>query len=350
MATLSGVNTRAAIAISEAADTWGTAEAVDERIVFESLTFNENVNVLMTSGIGSGGQMSDNAARGAVAVSGSLTMKAGYNNGFTRLLAAFMGASAGSEQNAGQSDYLHVITSDPVIAKHWITLAIESSSTTVLEFPSMAITGLTLNFTPMDYIEATFDFIADRLVTTSPTNNNSAVGATAITDSEVALFQDADELLINAQGGAGLASPGDRLVTTGVIFTMQKNLEFITEAKGSAGNGIPVFSDKATAQLSVSLKSNADNTYWLAAQNATEYKASTKAEGTQIGTGDNKKIEILIPRMMLIETPDMSFSSPGTMPVTLNFECLEAASNPTGMSDTTPYFEVTNAQSADYTA
>lgn len=350
MATISGVNTRAAIGISESADTWGTAEAVDERIVFESLTFNENVNTLMTSGIGSGGQFSDNAKRGAVSVSGSLTMKAGFDNGFTKLMAAFMGASSGSEQTSSQGDYLHVITSNATAAAYWITLAVESSSTTVLEFPSMAITGVTLNFKPMDYVEATFDFIADRLVTTSPTNNNAAIGATTVTDSEYACYMDSDEFLINAQASGALTTSTHRLNTTGVVFTLQKNLEFIIEAKGSSGNGTPVFSDKATGRVSVALKANADNTYWTAAQAATEYKCSTKAEGTQIGSGDNKKIEALIPRMILIETPDMSLSSPGTNPVTLNFEILEAASNPTGMSDTTPYIEVTNEQSSDYTA
>ena len=351
MAAILGINSSIGIAISAAADSWGTAKTVTEKLVVESLTFNENVTKLQTAGIGSGGLMSDNLQRGAISVSGQIQMKVGYGNGFPLILAQFMGTSGTpSEQNAGEGDYLHTMTMNSTLNNVFLTIAAETSSTTVVEFPSVAITNISIvaDSAP-NYVNATIDFLASEAITSSPTNNNAALDALTQTDTELALIDPADSFQINAQGGGAL-SGSDKLNITSYTLNLTRVQEFVNEIKGASGNGEPIQTDKITGTLEVNLKQLDDNTYLTAAQSSTEYKSLLSFDGTQIGAGDNKSYSLLVPRMVLAETPSFGWNSPGLNGYGLVFDIIEADSNPTGMSDTTPYATVTNERTTAYVA
>lgn len=349
MAAILGINSSIGIAISQTGDTWGTAEAVAEKLVVESLTWDENPNKLQSAGIGSGGLMSDNIQRGAISVSGQISGIVGYDNGFPLILAQFLGTSGTpSEQNGGEGDYLHTMTMNSTLNNVFLTIAAETSSTTVVEFPSVAITNLTISAgSPPDFVRYTADFLASEAVVTSPTNNNAAVDALTQTDSELALIDPADGFWMNAQAGGGL-SGSNKVNITSYELTLTRPQEFVPEIKGAAGNGAPIQTDKITGSLTVQMKQLDDNTYLLAAQSSTEYKSLLSFDGTQVGAGDNKEIFLYLPRMVLVETPSYDLSSAGLNPQSLTFDLIEAASNPTGMSDTTPYAAVLNETSSAY--
>ena len=351
MAAILGINSSIGIAISAVADSWGTAKTVTEKLVVESLTFDENAETLQSNGIGSGGLMSDNLQRGAISVSGQIQMRVGYGNGFPLILAQFMGTSGTpTEQNAGQADYLHTMTMNTTLKNTFLTIAAETSSTTVVEFPSVAITNISIvaDAAP-NYVNATIDFLASEAITSSPTNNNATIDALSQTDTELSLIDPADSFQINAQGGGAL-SGSDKLNITSYTLNLARVQEFAKEIRGAAGNGAPIQTDKITGSLEINLKQLDDNTYLTAAQSSTEYKSLLSFDGTQIGTGDNKNYALYIPRMVLTQTPSYGLSSAGLNGYGIAFDIIEAAANPTGMSDTTPYSTVTNGRSTAYVA
>ena len=348
MPALLGVNANIGIALSQIADTYGVAEAVTEKLVVESITWNENVTKLQSAGIGSGGKFTDNLARGTTAGTVTITGLCGYNNGFPLLLAQFLGtAGAPTEQNNPEGDWLHEITFNSSVNRTFLTVAIESSSTTVIEFPSVTVNSLTVTGTPGDYLRYTAECNFDELVDTSPTNNNAAIQALTQTDTELAVCAFEETFQINAQGGVAL-SGSDNLAITSFELNMAQPQSFKPEIKGSAGNSVPTSDDKATGTLTVQLKEHDDNTYETAAQAATEYKSALNVQGTQIGSGDNKTIELLCPRLILLDTPDFGLANPGNNPQTLVFDIADASANPTGMTDTTPYANITNEQTTAY--
>jgi hypothetical protein len=351
MAAILGINSSIGIAISAVSDSWGTAKSVTEKLVVESMSWNENPEKLESAGIGSGGLMSDNMQRGAISVSGQIQMRVGYGNGFPLILAQFLGTSGTpSEQNVGEGDYLHTMTMNSTLNNVFLTIAVETSSTTVVEFPSVAVTQIQISAdSAPNYVNATIDFLASEAKTSGVTNNNAALDALTLTDTELSLIDPADSFQINAQAGGAL-SGSDKLDITSYSLTLNRPQEFAREIRGASGNGEPIQTDKVTGSLAINLKQLDDNTYLTAAQSSTEYKCLLSFDGSQIASGDNKSFTFYVPRMMLIETPSYELSSPGLNGYGINFDILEAASNPTGMGDTTPYNELTNTRTTAYVA
>lgn len=348
MASLLGTGTSIGIALSQAADTYGVAEAVTEQLVVESIDWNENATKLQSAGIGSGGIFSDNMERGLTAGTINISGLVGYNNGFPLILAQMLGTSgAPVEQNVGEADYLHTVTYANAINANFLTIAIESSSTTVIEFPSVTIDSLTITATPGGFMSYTATGYFDELIDSSPTNNNAAIQAVSLGDSELVNVELQEEFLLNLNAGGALASPGDRVCITSLDLSMSRPQGFVAEICGTSGNTVPVASDKATGTLTVGLKDHADNTYETAAITggaAAQFKGSLDVQGTQIGAGDNKTMKFLLPLLVLIDTPGFGLSSPGQNPSTLVFDIVEDDANPTGLSDTTPYAEITNGR------
>lgn len=351
MAEILGINSSIGIDLSALAATWGTAEAVTEKLIVESLTWSENPQKLTSAGIGSGGLMSDNVTRGAFSVSGQIQMRLGYGNGFPLILAQFLGTSGTpSETTGAQGDYDHTMTMSSTLNGNFLTIAAETSSTTVAEFPSVAITQIVITAdSPPNYVTATIDFLASEVLYTGATNSNATIDGLSQISTELTLADPADSFNINAQAG-GAVSGSDKLNVTSYALTLARPQEFVNELKGAAGNGSPIQTDKITGSLAVNLKQLDDNTYLLAAQSSTEYKSELLVDGDQIAAGVNASYEFHLPRMVLVDTPSFGLSSPGLNSYGLNFDLVEASANPTGMSDTTPYANVINERTTAYVA
>ena len=349
MAAIAGMQTNA---IYQIAGTFGTATAggAGDKLKAE-ITPNFNVDTLTPRQIGSGVHMIQTATRGNYKPSLSLAMDGGYRNTMDSQIAQFLGTSGTpTEQTGGQGDYKHTITFNTSINAKYGTLAYETSSTTVLEYPSCATRSLSLNVSDAPGIlEFTSELIAHNAVLSTAVNTNAVVAAATATDVEVTAFAFDDTFRINTSSGGALAG-GDQYNITGYNLTLTRPQDFIGEIKAAAGNGAPIPTGLFEGTLQVTVKELADHTYFTYWTNETPLKCRLDIQGTQIGTGVNKAVTIYIPKMILVQEPQYALTSDGVNALTLNFQIVAATANPTGMSSTYPYFEIINGLSTSLLA
>lgn len=343
MASIDGKRTKIGFA---KVTTYGTAVAATKLIACSSFNQSASAPVLQGDNVGINYEMLEDVEVGAQDYRLSWSMNAGYLTNFDILVAFFMGTSgAPTEVTASQGDYKHTITLNTNPNAYYLTFAAQVTSTEVIEWPSVTIDSLTLTYAVENYVKADFTAIANLRKLDSSTNTTGAgVGAGVVPTLDQAVFKIEDSFLINSQSGGALSS-GDRVNITNAVLTLQRPLRVIHEAKGSVGNAEPGLDNYFRAFLTITLKDMAALTYFTARGAGTEYKSELAVDGAQIGTGTNKTIKWKLPRMKIVEDPQYNIGGPFLNPHTITFECLQATSNPTGMSSTYPYFEITNTRS-----
>lgn len=347
MASISGMETKIGFVISS---TWGTEVACTKLIGLESFSQSLNPAELSHMPIGVNAKMARNAQQGAIAPAINFRAKMGYGNYLEYFIAQFMGTSgAPAEQTASQGDYKHTITYNTTLNSKLLTVAQVATSTGTLAWPSAAVTEMSIEAaSPPNWVFGDFALTANNRITNSAANTTGAgVGtATASTDGP-AVVDLADSFLCNTQAGGALSS-GDRVNITSYRLTLRRPQESVAEIKGSAGNGAPRATGPFEGELEITLKELADFT-WLSAV-GTNYKSKISWDGAQIGSGVNRSFSILLPSMTLIQDPEYNVTDLATNPLTLRWKLMEASANPTGMSSTTPYFEVINTTSTSLLA
>lgn len=341
MASISGSNASAAIQI---ATTWGTAVAagVGDKLIGE-IAFSANGTILESRAVGSGAYMRSEFTRGAYLPTATFTGDLGFRNNCDKIIAAFMGTSgAPAEQNVGESDYLHTITFNSVLNAKYLSLAFTDTASTSQEIPTAAVRSIGIKSTSVPgYVDFTAEFLGNSIVFPGSTNSYAVVVAATQTDSELVAADFSDAFRTNAQASGTLVG-GSLYSVTGFDFSMTRPQDIIPEIKGSAGLSAPVSSGVAEGSFNVTVKELADQAYYTIWNAETAQKASIDIQGTQIGAGDNKTFIIQLPRLLLVQEPQYSLSSDGINTLGLNFNIAVAAANPTGMTSTYPYFEITN--------
>jgi hypothetical protein len=300
--------------------------------------------------LGCGSPMLTDIKRGAETIPLNTSTTPRFNCVEMQMLADFMGdAVAGAEQNAGEGDYKHVIHHSAT--RRFGTIAAQASdsgSAKVLEFPSVYHKGVTIQPKGVPgYLMMDFDMLATDRILNSTTNTWSVVNAaTRTSGDQIEVLKDAD-VWINTEAGGALAS-GDKQNIKSFTLNLVRDLEPSNEITGSTTDSAPLDRGYMTGTLVLELAGLDDFTYMDYAENETALKCSLVFEGDQIASGDNKSFGIYIPRMKLIEDPQYNITNPGLNPHILTFEILKADANPTGMSYTLPYFELTNTFTGDY--
>lgn len=332
------------------ASTWGTATAAStgDKYIGE-LTWKNGAEVLKKRSQGSGKFMTSGFTRGAYKPTVVLTGDVYANSAFGKILAQFMGAdSVSAEQTASQADYIHTIT--VAAQSKYLSVAFESSDATVIEFPTCSVRSLTISTTSIPgYLQFTAELVANKVEFSTAVNTNAVLAAATIVDTEVFAPSDEDDFWLDTQASGSLAS-GDQFNLISYSLEMSRPQESVNEIKGSAGNGAPVVQDDFAASLTLgvaSLKNHA-----IIAHHVTEagLKSLFTIEGSQIGSGLNKALNIYVPRMQLIQEPDYGITNPGINPVTYKFDISAADSNPTGMTSQYPYLTLVNGLSTGYQA
>ena len=351
MVAKSGANSSAGLMVNASSVAWGaTAGSLGTGHSCQAAyTPSQSVSELTSSPIGTGNQMDVDSQAGAVEYGFSLAGESTFQSGLDIVMAQFFGTvAAPAEQNASEGDYMHRMTFNSTWNTNYCTYGIETSSTTTHEYATAACTSLSLSSSSVkSYLSWSASFVANDITLASPTNNNAALQACTIADDEKIVVSSTDEFWINAQAGGALSS-GDRLAITDYSIQLEKPQETAKEVKGADGNGEPVATGLLGATLTITLRANADNTYYTAWDAGTEYKCLFQSIGTTIASGDDKSLTVYTPRMKLINAPDFSNSDVGINPVTLTFKILAASANPTGMNSTLPYAEIVNERSAAY--
>lgn len=346
MATITGVDTYATFKVGS---THGTAVqgGSGDQLIFNSLSHSLNVTELSRVGLGSGQSFLNDAQAGATDPSLSVDMVPAYDNAAPVLVSTFMGTSGTpTEQNASEGDYLHTMTWSE--ASKFGTIAFETSTTEVIEYPSCYPTALTWTVeNPPNYTTLAMDFLANGRVISSTTNTNASLASVTETDSEEVVVQQVDVFAINAQGGGAL-SGSDAVDITSAVLNLTRPLGTVREIRGAAGNSAPIRNGQPAGTLTVQFADLDALTYFTAQAAGTEYKAYLSVEGTQIGAGDNKSMIAYLPRLKIIQDPEYNVTDPGNNPHSVVFMVLAATANPTGMSDNLPYFTFTNERSTAY--
>jgi hypothetical protein len=343
MAAKSGSNTSA---ICQIATTWGTAVAggAGDKLAAE-ITPNFNVTELTKREVGTGNNMVTSGTKGNIKPSLGITMDIGCRNTFDVMLAQFMGtAAAPSEVNVGQGDYKHTITYSTTLNGKYVTIAYESASATVHEFPTCAVRSVTIKSTTIPgYIEGNLELIADSVALSTSTNTNAVLAAaTEGTGNELFTADFVDYFWAATQSSGSLSSSNVREITS-FELTLTRPQELPNEMKGASGNSAPRSAGMGLeGSLKVNLIELVDHTWYTVWNAETVYKAKLGFEGSQIGSGANKALYAYLPGIMLLKEPNYALVSPGINAVSLDFKLTKAASNPTGMSSTYPYFELIN--------
>lgn len=343
MASLTGAQSKAGVKI---ATTWGTAVACGAgNSLAAEISPNFNVSEITARQIGSGNYMLNQATRGNVVPTVSVTADLGYRNNCDVLLAQMMGTSgAPTETTVGEGDYKHVITFNTSLNAKYVTLAFESSSSTVFEFPTCAVQSVGITSTSIPgYIDFNAELLAYGVNLSSSTNTNATLANCTFTEGvpELVAVDFSDNYQTNDASG-GAVSSGDQYNITSFDLQLSRPQEIIPEIKGSAGNSAPIATDLFDGTLAVNVKELANHAYYTIWEAETARKAKIVITGSQIGAGANKSFSIFLPKMLLVTEPQYALTDPGTNTLALNFRLLKAAANPTGMSNTYPYFEVVN--------
>lgn len=352
MAAISGSRTKAIIQTTSG---WGTATAGGAGdVLIAEPTVSTGTQTLTARQIGSGANMLTDVTRSGFFPTVSLVGDLGYRNNWDVILAAFFGtAPAPSETTVGQGDYKHVLSLNvSTLNPKYLSYAFTSTGSTTLEFPSCAVRSVGLKSTTIPgYVDASCELLANDMVLSSAVNTYAAVSAATSTESVVELVATNydDTYRANAQGGASLSS-GDQFNITSFDFSMSHPQESKAEIRGAAGVSAPVENSSYEGTFSVSVKELADHTYYTAWLAETAYKARLSIEGSQIGTGVNKRFTLLLPRLKQPEGPQYSPTDPGTNPVTMQFQILAATANPSGMSSFFPQIEIVNTLSTSLLA
>lgn len=349
MAIISGALTNAIVQVST---TWGTAVAggAGDKFIGE-ISHSLNETELTARAIGSGASMISGATRGSEKPTLTLTGDCHVQGAFGAILAQFMGTdTASAELTGGQADYRHTMTYNTTWNSKYLTVAYESSSTTVHEFPSCAVTSMTIR-TPSvpGYLEYSAELVANKIELSTAVNTNAVCAAATLTDTEILAQAFDDDFWYDTQASGSLAS-GDKSDITNYELTLTKPQESANEIKGTSGNGSPIATDLLSGTLTITKKGLLDHAFYSNFSAETAMKSLLTIEGSQIGSGSLKSLNVYLPRMQLISAPSYAVAAAGVNPVSYTFKLSKAASNPTGMSSTYPYFELINSLSTSYLA
>lgn len=344
MPSITGSQTKAGVKV---ATTWGTAVACGVGNAFAGeISPSYNVSEITSRQVGSGAYMLSNVTRGNIVPTVSLTADLGYRNNCDVILAQFMGtAPAPTEVTVGQADYKHVISFNTAINAKYLTLAFESSSATVMEFPTCAVQSIGIATTGVPgYLDFTAELLANTIQLSSSVNTNATLATCTFTEGtpELVAVDLEDKFQTNTQSGAAVGV-GDQYNITGFNLSLNRPQEIIAEIKGSSGNSAPIASDLFDGSFSIDVKELADHAMYTIWSAETARKAKILIEGTQIGTGTKKSVAIYLPRMVLVNEPSYALTDPGTNTLSMEFRLLKASTAPTGMTVSTyPYFEIVN--------
>lgn len=347
MAKQSGANSIAAAKISSG--TVGTAASVGTtgtRLDGFTITPAENGEELSVSPIGSGDGMQAAAQRVNVSPTVALSGPLRYDGPEIAMIAQFFGSERKASWAGGMSvsSFLH----NEVLNASYVTLAMQATSSEVMEFPSVAFRSLTLNFPqPAGYLTVDLDGLANEMKVSGTTNSYSNLESATVADEDRIVWEVGDEFWMNTQSGSALTS-SDRVNIQSGTITLDKPQSHSREAKGSSGNAAPVADGDYIlgATVSITLSALEAMTYFTAAQSGTEYKARFKKNSG--GSAGTKAFWVDFPKLKIITDVQWALQNAGDNPVTIEFKALVPSSTPSGMGSRFPMLCVVNAQPTRY--
>ena len=347
MAALDGANRVFGIKL---ATTLGTATAIGANDKVEGvITSSENAEALRDSPVGSGDSMANDIQRGAALPSASYSGTTRFAGANLVALSQLMGTASVSGPGPG-GFYHHSVTFNETANAKYLTIADLILTQSVLEHTTAVCTRAAFSTDNVPaYLALEQDFVSNSMTFQSSTNTSGTMASATIEDTDRVVVQYASVIRMNPASGGALASTANDIPITGLTFELMRPQEFVREIKGSTGLGAPRSASDVpfAGKLTVTFRSINDVNFILDHQSGKEFKCDFKVASSQ---SSNKFFEWSIPRMKIISSPSIESSNPGNNPLTIEFECLVAASNPTGMISTYPYFRIACSRSTGFLA
>ena len=199
------------------------------------------------------------------------------------------------------------------------------------------------------YIEARLTLRGNNVVDTSATNTDTQLAAITYASKGNFVNFIHGQFLLNAQSGAGLASPTDAIDISDFELNLERSVDAIHIL---GGNNIAQPKEgafpKASLKITLPRATSANMAYLADFLALTSKKASLTFVGANIETSYYYTVAFLMPRLVFAGPPEAKLEDIIKNGLTFNLQ--EASANPTGMSHVRPYMEITNLLATDYLA
>lgn len=324
---------------------WGASATANSKLELTNFTGLENTTKLFRNPIGSGLLMQKTTDIGSTAPTIVGEKDVLCEDAGLAMVAGFFGGC--SVSSLGSGAYKHTFTFNPT--RKYFTFVHDEASGLLKEYINCVPQSLDFTCEPNTYMRQSFNLLSTMMRLSSQSNSAAGLATATLPNERVFVVRPDDAFRINAQAGGSLAS-SDTVSNISTTINFAIPLEIVPEIKGSVGNGAPRFSGAPpfTATITMNLKTLENQTWFAALQAGTEYKADFTVTGETIGGGFSYAFVLSFPRLKVVSDPQYALTSPGENPTTVTFEALVATANPTGMSSTYPYIEVTNTRSTTY--
>lgn len=345
MAKINGSEAKIGIRIGS---THGTAVDVAGAygIAFDSLEWNDNPEQLEFSSKGLGRSMKSYLQQGRMTPNLTLNYKLKYGGVGMELLAGFLGADdTPTEQNAGQGDYARTISYGST--SKFYTIAVQSSSSTSIEWASCYPSSATLTFNSFQPVEVSINFVTTPRENSPSTNTYANLNSTTISDDGDSwlVFTQASKFAFNNLGAGSMPSSHSDDVQS-ITLDLQKNHEVTNEVTGSATTGAPNRVGLFTCTMQSTHAGLEDHTYMTTYENETAKQVNIELTGSQIGSGANERLSFYLPAVKMVADVGAPIVNDGFNPVTLSWESYIDSSSD-GAHDE-PYIYIINQDSASY--
>jgi hypothetical protein len=331
------------IAIWKKGSTWGTAVqgGAGEALAIHSDGINHDIGVVADEAAGQAFQGQQD--QGLISVDASPSMDMRYQ-GPDRLLAAIMGAAAAPAQQDATSAYLHALTLADDLDGIFGTFAVGFGAK-AHEIPSAKAHGFTLSGEAGQVLQLAVNLLGDNLVLDDNGVNTIATLASATLDDEAnrVLFNQA-VFRINAAAGDALGS-SDKINPR--AFQLSFNRPHSSDYQAEADTIIePTANGFPETRLRLEFPIYDADTWLSAFRAATVYKADLTFTGATIEGAYSYQLQFEFPRLVPVSADRPQVSGAEKFSNAIEFNCLRAASAPTGMSGLTAPFrcDVINAR------
>lgn len=266
-----------------------------------------------------------------------------YDDAAIGMLAQFFGLESIGPVSSGY--YPHSFSYNPNRNTNFGCLALQATDSDIFEYVNCAVTALTINAVPNQYLEGQFSLLATAQKSTgTDTTTNSAASLATVTEpanTSLVTVRPIHKMRINAQAGAALAD-SDALQITKASIELGSAQELVDEMKGSDGNGAPRNSGVLTAKITATFKKKTAMVYNIAFNAGTLYKGDIEFS---IGS---YSLKVLFPKLQIVGEPSYTPSGIGENEETVTFTAIFATSNPTGMFSGYPAVVVKNQRATAY--
>lgn len=326
-----------------------SAPSTGDKMRIDSENFSRNTTQLTEAPVGGQVIMTKDQEIGDDDPSGTITKTLRTNDAYNAAIMNFLGTETVTTVTSGVYEHSAIANTTSIV--NYLLFGKETDSANVEEYVNALATELSFEFNPNQFVKSTANFKASKRLITGTTATTANIAAATEPTNYNFIFRDTDYVWVNAQAGGAL-SQSDVLAVTSASVSLNRELEYVDEAKGVAGKSAPRVAGEPPfiGSITVTLKEKDGNTFWTAHDAGTEYKLSLRVAGPIITGAFRHYFRIDFPRLKVVTEPQYNLSSASVNPVTITFQCLAAASNPTGMGSIYPMFVLCNDRVTKYLA